>query len=116
MKLSPSQDNFAFLKALDELWGALMATYKPGFLKKVSINMSGLCERQQITPDLFDQASPAHQALQKKNDKLSGVMDLLNEKFGKESVTLGIPPQSAAGFIGTKIAFSRIPDIAEFHE
>lgn len=115
-KLSPSQDNFAFLKSFDDLWDGLMKTYRPALLKKISINMSGLCERQQITPDLFDRASPAHEKLQKKNEKLSGVMDLLNEKFGKESVTLGISPQTQAGFVGTKIAFSRIPDIAEFHE
>lgn len=116
IKLSPSQDNFAFLKSLDELWAALMITYKPGALKKVSVNMSGLCERGQITPDLFDYSSPAHQKLQVKNEKLSLAMDKINEQFGKETLTLGIPPKSAAGFVGTKIAFSRIPDVAEFHE
>ncbi len=116
IKISPSQDNFAFLKALDHLWDALLDTYKPGLMKKVSINMSGLCERQQITPDLFDMASPAHQKLQAKNDKLSAALDDLNEKYGKETVTMGITPQTQAGYVGTKIAFSRIPDMAEFHE
>lgn len=116
VKVSPSQDNFAFLKALDELWAALMTTYRPGLLKKVSINMSGLCERQQITPDLFDTASADFQKLQKRNDKLSNAMDALNEKYGKETLTIGITPKSAAGFMGTKIAFSRIPEVAEFHE
>ena len=116
MKISPSQDNFIFLKTLDELWDALIKTYRPGLMKKVSINMSGLCERQQITPDLFDFASPARQTLQAKNDKLSSALDILNEKFGKESVTIGVSPQTKAGYVGTKIAFSRIPDMAEFHE
>ena len=93
-----------------------MQTYKPHLLKKVSVNMHGLCERQQITPDLFDTASQSFQTLQKKNDKLSTVMDGINAKYGSETLTLGIPPQSKAGFVGTKIAFSRIPDVAEFYE
>lgn len=116
MKITHSQDNFAFLKALDELWSALMATYKPGLLKKVSINMLGLSEQGKITGDLFDFASPARQTEQKKNAKLSGALDHLNKRFGQETVTIGVSPQTQAGFVGTKIAFSRIPDVEEFYE
>lgn len=116
IKISPSQDNFAFLKALDELWDALMTTYKPHLLKKVSINMHGLCERQQITPDLFDTSSQSFQKLQKRNDKLSSVMDRINAKYGSDTLTIGVSPKTQAGFVGTKIAFSRIPDVAEFYE
>lgn len=114
--ISPSQDNFAFLYALDDLWQAMVSTFRVSRLKKVSVTMTGLCERQQITPDLFDSASPAFQALQKKNDALSAVMDKLNKKYGSETLRLGVSPQTSAGFVGTKIAFNRIPDAAEFHE
>ncbi len=116
IKISPSQDNFSFLKSLDELWDGLIKTYKPRQLKKISVSMSGLCERQQITPDLFDTSSNSYQKLQKKNDALSAMMDGINAKFGSETLTLGVSPQTKAGFVGTKIAFSRIPDVAEFHE
>ena len=116
LKISPSQDNFTFLKTLDQLWDAMMVAHRPRLLKKISISMHGLCERQQITPDLFDTASPSFQNLQKKNEKLSGVMDKINAKFGSETLMLGISPRTKAGFVGTKIAFSRIPDVAEFHE
>ncbi len=116
VKISPSQDNFAFLKALDEVWDALMKTYRPGKLKKVSISMHGLCERRQITPDLFDTASPHFKKLQARNDGLSTALDRLNGKYGSETVTIGVSPRTQAGFVGTKIAFSRIPDVAEFYE
>jgi DNA polymerase-4 len=116
LKISPSQDNFTFLKALDEIWTALIAIHRPRSIKKISISMHGLCKREQITPDLFDTSSNSFQKLQKKNEKLSGVMDTINAKFGSETLMLGVSPQTKAGFVGTKIAFSRIPDVAEFNE
>lgn len=116
LDLSPSQDNFAFLNALDELWAAMMATLKPTLIKKVSVTMTGLCKREEITPDLFDTASPQFQKIQNRNEKLSGLMDALNTKYGSETIRLGVSPQTRAGFVGTKIAFNRIPDTAEFHE
>ncbi len=114
--ISPSQDNFTFLRALDELWSVMQTTFGKRNLKKVSVTMTGLCERGQITPDLFDQSSPSFQQLQKKNDKLSAVMDGLNKKYGSETIHLGISPQTSAGFVGTKIAFNRVPEMAEFSE
>jgi DNA polymerase-4 len=114
--IPPSQDNFSFLGALDELWAAMRSTLKPWQLKKVSVTMTGLCTRQDITPDLFDSTSPARQKLSARNEKLSGMMDHLNKKFGSETIRLGVSPQTSAGFVGTKIAFNRIPDQAEFSE
>lgn len=114
--IPPSQDNFSFLGALDELWAAMRSTLKPWQLKKVSVTMTGLCTRQDITPDLFDSTSPARQKLSARNEKLSGMMDRLNKKFGSETIRLGVSPQTSAGFVGTKIAFNRIPDQAEFSE
>lgn len=116
INISPSQDNFTFLSVLDALWGEMLRGLSPGALKKVSVTMTGLCQSNEITPDLFDMASPEFQKLQKRNDKLSATMDVLNKKFGSETVRLGVSPKTAAGFVGTKIAFNRIPDTAEFHE
>jgi hypothetical protein len=31
-------------------------------------------------------------------------------------VHMGLRPGAAAGYVGTKIAFNRVPDLAEFHE
>ncbi len=116
LTISPSQDNFAFLRALDHLWAAMLTTFDARLLKKVSITMTGLCERQQITPDLFDTSSQAFQKLQKRNDKLTSAMDFLNKKYGSETLRLGVSPQTQAGYVGTKIAFNRVPEQAEFAE
>ncbi|MCS5597714.1 MAG: impB/mucB/samB family protein [Alphaproteobacteria bacterium] len=124
VRLSPAQDNFTFLKALEGLWTqmadevmasrAYRQTRDRPF--KVSISLHGLCRRQDITPDLFDQSSESYQALTHKNEALSQVMDNLNSKYGAETLRLGVSPKTRAGYVGTKIAFSRVPDQAEFFE
>ena len=43
-------------------------------------------------------------------------MDKLQNKYHKETVWLGVTPKTMSGHVGTKIAFSRIPDQAEFWE
>lgn len=116
VKLSPSQDNFAFLHALDELWQKMKWDAQPYALHKVSVTLHGLCRQEEITPDLFDSSSQSYQALQKKNGALSETMDMLNQKYGAETIQLGVSPQTRAGYVGTKIAFSRVPDLAEFEE
>ena len=42
-------------------------------------------------------------------------MDRLNARFGRDTVLLGSLPKRT-GFTGTKIAFSRVPQMAEFSE
>lgn len=116
INLDPAQDNFAFLSALDHLWASMLRGLRPWQLRKVSITMTDLCTRQDITPDLFTMASPERQTRIIKNEKLSFLMDTLNRKYGSETIRLGISPQTRAGYVGTKIAFNRIPDEAEFHE
>ncbi|MBI1326858.1 MAG: impB/mucB/samB family protein [Alphaproteobacteria bacterium] len=116
VQLQPSQDNFTFLKALDELWGGMLDVLKPRRLKKVSVTMHGLVNTRQITPDLFDSTSERYKDLQQKNLSLSQVIDDLNKRYGAETVQYGPAPRTAAGYIGTKVAFNRIPEMAEFHE
>ena len=84
--------------------------------QKASVTMTGLCRSAEITPDLFDTQSESHQNLQRKHDALSEIIDFLNCKYGAETVNIGPPPKTRAGYVGTKIAFSRIPDKAEFWE
>lgn len=115
-RLSPAQDNFTFLNALDNLWQAMRYDLRPERLLKVSVTLTGLCKRGEITPDLFDTQSDVYQKLQNKNEALSQVIDTLNAKYGAETIQLGPKPQTQTGFVGTKIAFSRIPDKEEFYE
>ena len=114
--LPPSQDNFSFLRALDEMWDAMMDEMHPYRIKKVSVALYKLCRADEITNDLFDELSPTTKKQTERDHALSGVMDSINAKFGAESLRLGVSPKTQKGFVGTKISFSRVPDIAEFSE
>lgn len=115
-RISPAQDNYAFLYALDALWGLMIETLNPWKIKKVNVALYNLNEAQNITPDLFDAVSEEYQQAQKKNETLSNVMDKINQKFGAEAIRLGVSPKTQAGYVGTKIAFHRIPEMEEFNE
>ena len=48
--------------------------------------------------------------------ELSRGMDKLNKKYGANTCHFGVCPDTLAGYVGTKIAFARIPDQEEFWE
>lgn len=112
MKLSPTQDNFTLLQATDCIWDDLIRRTRPFRLRKVAVDFFDLYEANQITNDLF--SAPPQQT--KRNTNLDKALDALNQKYGAETVRIGISPKTSAGFVGTKIAFNRIPDLAEFAE
>jgi len=43
-------------------------------------------------------------------------MDCLNQKFGRNAVSVGPLHDGRIDRVGTKIAFGRIPEMSEFHE
>jgi DNA polymerase IV len=49
-------------------------------------------------------------------NSLSVALDRINHRFGRDSALIGMLPSSGRSFSGTKIAFTRIPDIEEFLE
>jgi DNA polymerase-4 len=107
---SPTQDNFAFIKALEDMWGKMLFDLQSEKLFKVSVSLSGLFERQEITLDLFETRAPKKE----QSLALSQSMDALNKRFGVNTVHIGTFPQTGAGYVGTKISFTRIPEKAEF--
>ncbi len=116
IRMEPSQDNFSFLEALDSLWALMLAELRPQAIKKVSLTLTRLRQNHEMTNDLFTTSSPAIQKTLRRREDLSRVMDIINDRYGAETLRLGAAPCSNAGSFGTKIAFSRIPDRAEFHE
>ncbi len=107
-----AQDNAAFIRMLDALWQAMLKDSKGQRLKKVSVTLYHFIHENDIQPELFDQPNSG----QSRADKLSKVLDSLNKKYGRDTVSLGIIPDQARKISGTKIAFTRIPDIQEFVE
>ena len=112
MRIPPSQDNFTFLRQLDDMWDIMLGETRPYKIKKVSIALYGLKKENETTRDFFAvETKESH-----RDETLSKIMDGINEKYGAETLKLGISPQTRAGYVGTKIAFSRVPEMAEFSE
>lgn len=116
VKLPHGQDNFRFLAALEELWQAMLSDLRPHKLQQVSVMLLGLRRREDVPLNLFDTPSQAGHALQLRRQALSMTMDKINRHFGADTLRLGVVPKTQAGYVGTKISFTRIPDIAEFLE
>lgn len=110
---SPMQDNFTVIKALEEMWKRMQCDTGKAKLFKVSILLHDLYERQDVTLDLFETAQAN---TVKKNDGLSQAIDALNKRYGANTINLGSCPKTNAGYVGTKIAFTRVPEREEFFE
>lgn len=119
LRISPANDPFTLLEYLDRLWQEMSFEFRnyigqlPRF-KKVSTLLTSLRTADQITEDLFETREPENIIRRQKHEALAGALDKLQEKYKKETVTLGVPPKTLAGHVGTKIAFSRVPDKTEF--
>jgi DNA polymerase-4 len=117
-----AQDPFTFLQQLDDMWENMMqhlprVTFiKPMDLafKKVSVILSDLTPSHAITEDIFVANIDRNLLAQQKKESLTKAMDHLQNKYCKELVTIGQPPKTLAGYVGTKIAFARVPDQSEF--
>ena len=88
-------------------------------IKKLGVTLYGLTPEAEVTvqQDLFDLlTAPAAAKRQQVNETLSTTMDKLNQKFGKNTVLLGMAPSGGKDGTSTKVAFNRIPDVEEFRE
>ena len=121
MSFAHAHDPFTFLHYLNDMWDMMLHdTHLTAFhanktvFKKVSVVLHGLKRADQITDDLFDHRIEDKRKKMQKNEALSSALDRLQEKYKKEAVCIGVPPKTLAGHVGTKIAFSRVPDREEF--
>jgi DNA polymerase-4 len=114
-----SDDSFVFSNILDAMWHDLSADFKNQRIKKISITLLNLIPKKDRTQqgDLFlPLITDVQQQKINRNEKISAVMDSLNQKFGRDTVQLGLTPKQGRTFTGTKVAFTRIPDVEEFFE
>lgn len=123
---TPARDPFTFMAHLDTLWDQMMIDLAGADLfgprntlsgmkfKKVSVTFTGLKREADLTGDLLDTAFEATAKTLNKREALAAALDHLQEKYQKETVTLGTPPKTLSGYVGTKIAFARVPEEEEF--
>lgn len=114
---TPAQDPFTFMQHLDTLWedmiGELCGYTAPTF-KKVSTLLTGLKNKSEITGDLLDERYQENVEILQKREALATALDNLQNKYQKETVYVGTTPKTISGYVGTKIAFSRVPEEEEF--
>ncbi|WP_298723517.1 hypothetical protein [uncultured Ferrovibrio sp.] len=117
-RLTETQDNFVILDGVSRLWRRLRQEERGRRLKKVGIVLHDLIAETETTLDLFGGGSGFERdiSVAQTRAKLSGVLDQLNAKFGRDTVAIGQLPAEREGFMGAKIAFNRIPERAEFKE
>ncbi len=114
-----SMDSFTFLELLEKMWREIMKEVRGARIKKLGVTLYGLTPEAEVTvqQDLFDLlTAPAAAKRQQVNETLSTTMDKLNQKFGKNTVLLGMAPSGGKDGTSTKVAFNRIPDVEEFRE
>lgn len=110
-------DSYALTKCLEALWHRSVSQIPGMRIKKIGVTLFGLeaeSELQQM--DLFPELGSPIKVDMERRDKLSKIMDDLNQQFGRDSIALGFAPDAVKTFSGTKIAFTRIPDREEFKE
>ncbi len=120
---SASQDPFTMMQLFEDIW---MEMERECFFNlqspnnsqmvflKISTLLHGLCRQDEITDDLFEQSMVQETVKSSKQKKLAAAMETLQNKYKKETVFLGVTPETVAGNVGTKIAFNRVPDKEEF--
>ena len=130
---TPAQDPFSFMRHLDTLWDEIMMEFGmleswnvgtpsniPTFknsnirFKHISTLLLNLRTKEEITGDILDEHLTDNMTKIRKNEALTTALDALQTKYKAETVTLGTPPKTLSGYVGTKIAFSRVPDNHEF--
>lgn len=107
-------DNFALLDGLDRLWAMRTQDQGKGRIKKGGITLSGLIANHSLTPDLFGMTAAA--GANRRHSAVSHAMDRLNQRYGRNTVSIGAHPPPLPRDTGTKIAFTRIPEAVEFNE
>ncbi len=117
--VNATQDPFELLQHLDDSWHIIVPPLEIYaaqlserlLIKKVSVILHDLLPKHLVTDDLF--LSQNHET-RHHNESLARALESLQQRYKKDVVSLGIPPKTAAGYVGTKIAFSRVPNIEEF--
>lgn len=119
-RLPATQDSFSLLDLLARLWPRLEAAARRAgtpHIRMIGITLGEIEPANHEQLALFDRDDINHaMAREARRLRLSQAMDKANARFGRNAVTLGPLLGGRIDRVGAKIAFHRIPEIAEFHE
>lgn len=109
----PTSDTFVLLRALETLWDTAMNGQAGRRITYVGVGVFNLKPLDAFAPDLFSHGPD--EGGRARSLRLSKALDALNSRYGKDTVSIG-PKSDLPAYVGAKIAFSRIPEVEEFHE
>ena len=120
-RLPATQDSFAVLAALEALYPSLIAAgrARPGDfqVRMVGVTLAEIEPMAGEQASLFGLLDPDDPlARETRTLSLSRAMDRINQRFGRNAVSVGPLHGGRIDKVGTKIAFGRIPELSEFHE
>lgn len=121
IRLPATQDSFVVLSALDQVFPRLAEAGRArpgGFrLRMVGVTLAEIEGVEGEQGSLFAALDPDDPlARETRTLALSRAMDRINERFGRNAVSVGPLHGGRLDAVGTKIAFGRIPEMKEFHE
>ena len=112
-RFAATHDSFALLRALDRAQRDIRTALGTQLVRKIGVTLSGLTPVSEEQPDLFGWTPASEEHAERL--KLSDALDRLNARYGRDTVSIGAAARLPR-FTGTKVAFNRIPDRAEFRE
>ena len=115
-KFNKLNDSITLLEKSDTIWEEIIKSYKLTKIKQISIVLYDLELLESSQTNFLSLLSPQVEQSLRKRNRISNTMDDINSRFGRDSITIGSLPKSMKQFSGTKVAFTRIPDIKEFYE
>ena len=115
-KLPHIMDTITLLECLDGLWAKMRTEFAPAQFLQVGVTLAELDDANAVQSGLFDTDGQLDPAAAARRLALSHAIDKVNARFGRDAVTLGHDAVGAARSSGPRIAFTRIPELAEFHE
>jgi DNA polymerase IV len=118
VRFAPLCDSVSLQRLYTDLWEKISRETKRARIKKVSLSLCELVSlavgRQLELPLAFSDEEVGLTRAGLRGERLSQAMDELNRRFGHDTVTLGLLSTQGKSFTGTKIAFTRVPEVREF--
>ncbi|MAJ24500.1 MAG: DNA-directed DNA polymerase [Rickettsiales bacterium] len=109
-------DSISLLEKSNQIWNEIVILRKIKKVKQISVVLYDLEPLESLQTNFLKYLNHDFEETSKKRNILSTTMDLINSRFGRDSITIGSIPKKISQFSGTKVAFTRIPDIKEFYE
>jgi DNA polymerase IV len=108
----PFRDDHKALDCLKNLFERAHRARAIGRTKKVQVLLHGLVTTGSVQRDLLE--TPENRRSRQRWERLADLTDALHTRYEAPVVTLGPHPGSPGNYAGAKIAFGRIPALADF--